>query len=245
MQYEVQQLASASPGHHAGCHNSRPAFGTGERRQFATVDAVRVAHDPFCAAWRKISVGRTTVPGRCDQIGQHLTGPNRRQLVDIAHQQQCRRMGARRADRPGAGVDHRGPSTITRSASADGRHGVGSRVRDRPRASGAACAPAPRAFPGRRLPDRSGGERAQIAGGRGGEDARTSVVLPVPGPPVTSTLLRMAARSPRAGWCEGYAEGLLAACSGRMRPGARRSAAPSSARCVTSTARRHRAGRIR
>ena len=54
----------------------------------------------LCAAWRKISVSRTTgTAPRRDDVGQHLTRPDRRQLVDVADEDSAARRRHRLQDR--------------------------------------------------------------------------------------------------------------------------------------------------
>ena len=151
------------------------------------------------AAWRKICSSRTTGsrPER-DQVGQHLARARSRAA------DRRRRPGSARprpaAPRAAPASAARRPSTSRRPPagrrSAGARRRAGSRARARPRAGGAAswhrarCSrrgaarrarSAPRAGP--RAPARSRPSRI----------ASTSVVLPVPGPPVMTRSLLVSA----------------------------------------------------
>ena len=85
-------------------------FGPGEVGDGAPVDAVGGRDDPApCRLAEHLGQADHRHGARSDHIGQHLARPDRRQLVDVAHDQQCNFVGDRRQQGPHEkDIDHRG-----------------------------------------------------------------------------------------------------------------------------------------
>ena len=99
-QLQHQPRAIVRPARLDGVEIGQRALVARQLRHLAVVDAVRIAHD---LALRRLAEHLVEADHgqalRCDQIGQHLARPHRRQLVGIAHQQQTRLFRQRRQHR--------------------------------------------------------------------------------------------------------------------------------------------------
>ncbi len=107
--HHLQQLLQCAIGI-LGVHEEAIALTRlAERRHLAGIDRVRRHHD---AALGRLAVNfsqaRHGHAARVDDVGQHLPGADRRQLVDVSHEQQAHRIGHRLQQvRHQHDIDHR------------------------------------------------------------------------------------------------------------------------------------------